>query len=378
MSKNGSILALMDKFLEDARAETKKAGLDKDAGRGDTSHPVMSADNGTKPANEGERGKENDADIRKNLGEVGNSGQRDASSASSTKPTDSIGTMKMDASEVKGNVQTPKADKEAPAEKGRGDASPGHPTNATFSEKYSSVIDLGNKILASLAMTAAPELKKRAEGVVSENAQKKVPAVPAPGMTAKHEDKETPAEEKKEEECKKAEAREFEKKAAAEKHTEDAEAGYLAAQLLATELGFIKGAGADAAVDVQVNSIVKSAEEDAENLVAFLNSHAEGMVMAARERAALTKRADPDSDPAAEAGGEMGMEGGEAGMEGGGDDAAIEQIAQLLAQAGITPEQLEAALAAEEGGGAPEEGGEIPAEALAAAAGGAPGGAPGV
>jgi hypothetical protein len=305
--------------------------------------------------------------------------------------------MKMDASEVKGNVQTPKATKEGPAEKGRGDASPGHPSNATFSEKYSNAMTLGNRILASLATAASPEKKAEEAASISENAQEKKPVDPKTAVAAaKAGDKQTPPEDVKPAEKTASADPEMEKKAAAEKHKEDAEAGYLAAQLLATELGFVKGAGADAAVDAQVESIVKTAHEDAENLVAFINSHVEGMNMAAAEKARLAKQADDEAGPggpapegpveeeaeaaAAGAGAPPGMEGGGGG---GADEAAIAQIAQLLSQAGVTPEELEAVLAQQGGGaeggmpgGEMQGGGGIPAEALAAAAGGGGGGVP--
>ena len=109
----GSAFALMDSYLKQVRGESKQAGLGKAATDPSepTSHPVMKADDGTQPAREGERSKENDADIKKNLGEAGNAGQRDAGAGTSTKPTDTIGTQKMDAAETKGNVPNPKSER---------------------------------------------------------------------------------------------------------------------------------------------------------------------------------------------------------------------------------------------------------------------------
>ena len=92
-------LGLVDRFLADARAE-KQAALQKAATdpSDPTTHPVMKADDGTVPAREGARSAENEADVRKSLGDQGMTGQEDANKASSTHPSDSIGTQKMDSS----------------------------------------------------------------------------------------------------------------------------------------------------------------------------------------------------------------------------------------------------------------------------------------
>lgn len=331
---NGNALDLVSGFLKEARAK-KSANLSKSATdpSDPTSHPVMKVDDGTKPAQTGARSSENTSDVKKALGEGGITGQEDANSADQHKPSDDIGTKTQASDEVKGNVATPKATKDAPESS--------HPTNALFNEKYSSVTEIGKRLVAAIS-----DLTKAANVTLTQAPV----ATPAPTTN------------------KEAEL----KTAAAQKYTEDAEAGYLAAELLARSMGFGKEAAAEQAqVDSCIGNIVKSAEADAELFVDFLAGHMQGV------HEAQTKKANHlPEDPAAAGGGElppelaaaMGGGGGEMGggpppemgggpppeMGGGGGeggDATIEALAQALDEAGVTPEELVAALEAEMGGG---------------------------
>jgi len=350
-NKVSNALELMDSFLRDLR--TEKRALTSASGPEPTSHPVMGADDGTVQAREGERSSENEADIRASLGETGNTGQEDAESADGTVAADSIGAQTQGSDEVKGNVQTPKATKDDPEQNGAGDGSPGHPTNSTFSEKYSTALNLGNDILKDFA-----SLGKKAEG-----------------------EKESKPEEMTDES--ESEDEEKEKKEAAAKYPEDAEVGYMAAGAVARMLGFDKEAAAQEEQIVQsgIQHIIKKAHEDARMLHEYIVGVSLGDRLAAdingvkkASRKPLRKRAEgipPELlagmggagvgaemgggggemiDAAALGGGGMGGGGGEMGGGAGDDEAAIEALAAALEEAGITPEELAAAVASEGGG----------------------------
>ena len=340
-TKIANALDLMDSFLASVRSE--KRALSATSGPEPTTHPVMGADDGTTPAREGARSSENEADVRSDYGEQGNTGQEDSAAAGDgSVPADSIGTQSQASDEVKGNVAQPKGSKDDPAENGRGDASPGHPTNMTFNEKYSSALDLGAEILQGFAKKSAEE------------------------------------EEEEDEE----EEDEAEKAAAARMYPADAEAGYMAAHAIAEHLGFGKEAAVvqNQLVEASVEQIIKAAQEDAVNLHEYLV----GAQTGAQLGAGIRKQAEdmpvpPELPPEllAAGGGELPPEllagGGEPSAEGAGvpaealmggegdEDAAIEELAAALEEAGVTPEELAEAVAAAEGEGG--EGGE--GEALA-------------
>lgn len=347
MGKNDQMnaLACVDQYLTEIRT-VKAAALKKKATdpSDPTTQPVMKADDGTVKATTGSRAAENDSDVKKDYGDAGITGQEDANSASSTHPSDSIGTEKMDADQTKGNVQTPKSTLSKPTKHDGGVESPSHPSNATFSEKYSKLLTKGTDFLQKIA--EMPEAFKK-------NMKKKKDEVPAAPVQA-------PAKE---------EPKGDEKKLAAAKYPDEAEAGYVAAALLAQELGVeVKKAEPDPA------ELKKEAEANAENLVKYAHTLADdycdfldGLEKKADEMGAggppqmiPPEAMAGDMAGAGGGGGEMPpppMEGapgpeGAGGPPGGGDDEAIiQQLAQALEEAGITPEQLAEAVAAEEGGG---------------------------
>lgn len=361
---SSSIMGLMDSFLQQARKMEKKATDPSEP----TTHPVMGVDDGTQKAQTGSRDAENKKDVRDALGESGITGQEDASAAGDgTVAADSIGTQKMDSTQVKGNVQTPKATKDGPAEKGRGDASPGHPSNQTFQEKYSSAQDLvklANDILAYMAT----KLSKSGED------------------TKEHEKKENPFVEKKEDAAEKKVEEEEAKKAAAAKYETDAQEGYVTAQLLAEAI-MNKRAETKQAEEL-LTGVVKSAQDDATILCDFLEGLKKGAQVSNIVKRSNVKKAQMPVDPAmlagagaggppeggippellAAAGGPPGAGGGglPPGMEGGGsgdEEAAIDALADALAEAGVTPEELAQVISEQQGeGGAPvgglPEGGE--------------------
>ena len=364
MGKNSqSALSLIDSYLAPIRAE-KQAALGKKAETDPsepTTHPVMKADDGTTPAKTGARAAENKADVEKDYGKLGVTGKEDANAVSAP-PSDSIGTQKMDSSEVKGNVQTPKSDKDKPSKPAGGAESPDHPSNATFAEKYSSLITTGNSILQKFASIKPAQVQTPASTQTQTPAptQTKTAEV-APATTPVPTEPEAKEKEKKEKEKK---VKEEAKTAAAKAYPEDAAAGYMAAELIAQNL-FGKQASQENPEMLQaVEGIIKAAEEDADNLVEYVRGH----------MAALQKNADPMSQTPPGEGGEVippealeamaqGGAGGAEGAVGGGlggemgggaeggapaggdDEAAIDALAQALAEAGVTPEQLAEAVA---------------------------------
>jgi hypothetical protein len=331
---NVDVLDLMDKFLTEVRTEKRASIKQATDPSKPTTHPVMDADDGTMKAREGARSAENKGDAADTNSNV--SGQEDANSVDGKDPADSIGTQKMEAGEVKGNVAHPKSGKDKPQE------SSGHPSNSTFSEKYSSfsaAAALGADLLAELEKQSSHE-----EGCTEEQ-----------GLS---------------------------KEAAAEQYREDAEAGYAAACHLAEQLGFSKSAEAETAqtqvAQSVVESIIKSAEEDAERYVQFLAGHIAGL-----NKVHMKRAGEPDGDEqpgegapmsndamaagsaeetASDEAGNPHMMGGEGG-EGGGADEHLEQLAQALQEAGVTPEELAQAIQqieAEHGGGGGEAPGGMP------------------
>ncbi len=386
MSKtNGSVLALMDTLMTNIRSKNAaqaKAATDPSE---PTTHPVMKADDGTAPAREGSRSSENVADVKKDYGGAGNTGQEDANSASSEKPSDSIGTQSQASDEVKGNVQDPpKTVPPKPPE------SPDHQSNQTFNEKYSSAdaaLKAGNAVLAKLASS----MTKTAAGAecASENASgTKTPVTTKTETTPAKGDAKTippPPKEK---------TAQLDKKAAAQKYKEDAEAGFAAAEFLAHSLGLTKESQAvNAATEAELQKIVKAAEADADIFCDYMEGHAEATQKSAGQKKAEGAMIPPEllagAGPAAGAdagglppelmgGGGMPPEGGMGGPEMGGagmdEEAVLDALAQALAEEGVTPEQLAEAVAGAEGGGMGGGEGGLPAPAAPPAPAGDMGG----
>ena len=348
MAKIGNALDLCENFLKTARAARSGMGKTATDPSDPTSHPVMKADDGTQPAREGSRSAENEADIKKHLGNAGMTGQEDAGSASGKQPSDTMGTHKMEADEMGGNAKEPKAKKDEPGKHTGGPESPGHPSNATFSEKYSAVADLNTQILTRLTQL----------GVKTASAP--APAVPAPAPASAPASAPAP----------------MDKAAAAEKYREDAEAGYVAAELLARGLGFDKEAEAkeqavNAAIDQGLGRIIKAAQDVATNYSAFHLNYVQSLTKKAEGEGGGGGEGGAETPPealAAAAGPEAGPppEGGEGGPQN--EEAILDAVAKALAEAGVTPEELAAAVEQAQGG---EGGGGLEGAGAGAGAGAA-------
>jgi hypothetical protein len=372
-------MELIHSWLEEFRADkraSQKSGADAEAG-GDntkpTTHPVMDADPQTAAAQEGAHAKELTSDVKDQIGGDTVTGQSDASTATSDQPSDEMGTKKMDASQVRGNVKQPKDKKD----------DPGTSTPATVGqEKYSELRKASEFVLhyfANLGVKEAQTAVKKADDEKKEGPE--------------HEKKESKEFEAGEEE----EESEEEKKAAIAKYPNDFDNGFVAAAMVLEQMGMAKEAenATNNLIDDQIASIVSTARQDADNAIDYLEGYAKGTATKeaaagmppispemlagggspdggqgadeAAAQAAMASEGAPEEDGAGE-----GAPGAEEGAEGGGGDQSEDAIINALAEAGVTPEELEAALAEAGGGaggaeGAPAGGGELPPEIAKAA-----------
>ncbi len=427
---HGSVLEQMDHFLDRVREGElgKEAAANLDlAGDAKSTHPSANVDDGTQPAREGSRSSENEADVKKQTPNSIDNADTQNQAGGSTNFADSQGTQSMAAdSGLKGNVDTPKKDHS----KSMTDAGPGDDTfdqnwdKASAADKSSLLLKEGNEILAAVA-----GLSKKA----GEDGEEAPAAAPAEGGPAQQPDAaptETPSTESPPAEGqpadgggdKEAQARVALYKTAAQQYPEDMEAGYVAASMLAQQLGL--GVTKEAAEAAQqqtaavVDAVRKQAAADAAIYCGFLDGYEKqrGQEKQGGLEELLGGAGGGAGAPAAladegEAGGEMGIGGGgvegaegaegAAGLEGAGgemaaggeepsDEESVEAIAELLDEAGVSAEDLAAALQEAQGGGeggglagggmaggemAGGEGGEeLPPEALAALGGGAGGG----
>ena len=367
---HGSVITLIDGFLKEANSDLEKEASNLDlAGDAKSNHPSANVDDKTKPATEGARSAENEADVKKDVPNSINNADTentDAKGNQGATVNGDQGTVTMDAdSGLKGNVDTPKKDhSQSMSDAGPGDGGETFKGDWDKASAATSLVGEANQLLADVAMLSG--------------------GTPAPQTT------QAPAAESQPEAGEKS-ASEDEAaglfKQAADQYPEDVEAGYVAAALLAQEMGLMKGASDETDQEtLAVAEIQKSASADADNYVDYLTGFAEAM-----EKDAMPMGADPAALAAlageGDAGGEMGAEemaegagemgageaeadlggaeealGGaemEEGAGEGGDDV-LEQLAEVLAEEGIEPEELAEAVAAQSEGG---EGDELAGEA---------------
>jgi hypothetical protein len=355
-------------------ASAKKAEANTEAGsyEGGTSHPVKSVDDQTSDASEGERSSENSADVKSQVP----AGGVDSNNA---KPPEQEG-QQFDV----GLKSTSTG--EDPAHEGdykgtKDDPGTSHPAKTEDGEKYSSMNfsqlkklteKKANAILASVAvaLNKKAELKgeqhkldvdgdKKIEGTDLAKLRKgqtahKAPAAPAPAAHKMDE-----------------------KKAAAVGYDQAVQAGVLSQE--------------------DASSFFKSASE---NLIrgALSAASATGQYLTAFNQQLLTKAAEEGEEheddehegheeseapaqEAAENSGDIGVDEGDlAAMAGeapaggamGGEEGGVDELLAALAEMGVSPDEVMAAMGAQGAGAggapAPEAMGAVPAEALAAEA----------
>ena len=357
----------IDRFLQEVAVTTKQAAeANTEPGSigGPTEHPVKDVDDSTEDAKEGFRSSENESDVKADQGPPSVENTPDdvaAKKASAKRAVDGKsedgslnppGTASEDQLQI-GTKKEPtghdpavetssgKAEKEDPASAGDGSVGhSAHPARTNNSEldgyKYAEMdldklakvaSDMGNDLLVKLSQDQGSD--------------------PTP------------------------------KPNAATKEATDVagQAGWELAGLLSGD--FDKKA-ADSLVHASLVDIIETASSDAEKVASFLNSYSSEM--SKRAEGEMPPGMDPammgggGEDPAAMMGGggdEMGggmmggggdEMGGGMGGEGGGEED-IAQLAALLERLGISPEELEAAMAAsggEEGGMPPGAEGGMP------------------
>lgn len=381
----------MNDMLNDIDVWLKESAAKEshDMGSDGTTHPSASVDDQDKPAQTGSRAAENESDVKADVpGDSVNEASAngaDGAGVGENAPAVDIGTKAAPTGEDSANET-------ASVDSGRADPGTAHPANMAHGEKYSSLLAMGDEILADIVISqAAGEVEKPAAAAVA------APAATAP--EAKPEGAEKAAMEGETDEAKKDEA----KKDEAKKDESEAKKDETSEEYKAMEA---KKAGAETAealvsavstpkIQPQevITEVVKNAQASAAEVCDFLDGYEKNAQMGGGEEAleAASEVAGAEAVPAeaaaagavpaeAAAAGAVPEEAALAGAEGveGAEGGDLAQIAEALAAAGVTPEDL---MAAAGGGAGAEAGAEagadlggaeaeaISAEELAAAAG---------
>lgn len=370
------------KFIREVGATEKlaaEANSEPGSVGGETEHPVKNVDDHTDPASEGFRSKENDKDVKAEIGSdsVDSTPVATAKSASEGKsqggaagdPVQDPGSAAADQLQI-GTAKEPTGD-DPPVEtagvKAQKDDAGGpgghtaHPAstdnNALDGLKYAAAeleqlplaqlskiaSDLNNAILAELAVTdfrkSADEYKKD-EDDSSED-------IIAPSASNEDDDDD-------------------------EKEASDAaQAGWELGGIFAGS-GINKEA-ANALVQSTLEQTIKEAVDQATGVISFLHNYQdEAQAQKVANEGAMAamlggEEEMPEEDPMAAM---AGLEGGEEaampemGMEAGMEEGGGDELAMILEELGVSPEELAQAIEAEEAGagGAPDMGGEMAPE----------------
>ena len=356
----------IDRFLQEVAATEKRAAeahTEYGSVGGPTTHPVKDVDDSTEEAREGARGAENAADVKADQGpasvesvpdnvaakkaaarKVAVDGKSEGGSVNppgtATDDQLQIGTRKSTTGQDPAvETSSAKAEKEDASGGRLGNST--HPARTNNGEldgyKYAEMpleqlakvaSDLGNNLLAKLAELTGDQHK------LDVNKNGKIDGSDLASLRGG----------KDEEEDEEKEATDL-----------AGQAGWELAGLLS---GNFDKRAADSLVQGTLEEIIKVASEDADKVATFLASYADEMSKKAEGEmpAGIDPAAMMGGDPAAGAGpDEAAMAGAMTGGEEvgqGGDD--VEQLAAVLEQLGISPEELEAAMAGNEAPGADE------------------------
>ncbi len=376
----------IDRFLQEVAATEKKAAeahTEPGSVGGPTEHPVKDVDDSTEEAKEGFRSAENAADVKADQGEPSVESTSDNVAAKAAEAEAVTGKSEDGAINPPGTAsadqlqigtkkeptgQDPSSETSS-AKGGKEDPGSSHPARTDNGEldslKYAEMqIEELSKLAGDLANSLLVSFSKEAElhgdqHKIDVDNDGKIEGSDLAALRsgdkkeAKKEDKEAfdIAEYNKE----KAEKKDSDEECDDE---EDKEAADLAGQAGWELAGLLSGdfdkKAADKLVQGSLVEIIKTASDDADKVAQFLESYneelskkAEGEMPAGIDPAAMMSAGSPEpaAMPAEEAGGE-------------GD---VEELAAVLESLGISPEELEAAMAAEAGGeaGMPAE---MPAE----------------
>ena len=383
----GAVLAEIDEYLGDLK---EKRASSEDA----TTHPVQSVDDQTQDTGEGSRSSENTSDVKSDIlgGDIDSASGTDAETPNkAVAMTDAAATGEDPANETASTKGT------------KEDGTTSHPANAEdVGEKYSSfkdlesainvdpekvAADLGNSLMADIAVLMGDMGKKAAipadvvpapakaaapaaEAATAAAPGAEVPAVKTPAVEAPAKDEDAAAKEAEQAGYDAAAAvyESSEKTAEFIKQIEkEAEAD---AELLASYyVGLVKGAmGSED--EIPANEV---AEGEAEG-----TSEGEGAELPPEDVSALAAAAEGEGLPGEEAmaggmpgeemamgpegippealaeglGAEegMGAEGDMGALGGAGEEEVVQALSEALAEAGVSPEELAQAVAAEQSG----------------------------
>ena len=364
-----SFLAEVETQQVKAASSKKRAEANTEAGsyEGGTSHPVKSVDDQTDDAHEGERSTENSADVKEQVPGGG------VDSASEKTPDQEgqqydVGITSHSTGEDPAN--------EGDYKKTKDDPGTSHPAKTEDGEKYSSmsfaklkglVEKKANALIAGIAVAVkAAELH---------GDQDKLDVSPTDGKIT--------GSDLKALRDRKGQTTHSDKKAAAVGYDQAVQAG---APSQESDLSFFKQASED-----MLRGALNAATATGQYLTAFNNQLAtklaeESEEHEAEEPAGHEESESPKQETAEEAGGDLGLDegdmaamaGGGAGGEGG-DAGSIDERLAALAEMGVSPDEVMAALSGAEGGaegGMPPGGDVLPPEAMGgdpmAGLGGAP------
>ena len=345
----------IDQFLSAVGSVKTAAEANTEPGSigGATTHPVKNVDDRTEPAKEGERSAENTADVKKDQGSSSVDSTSEAKAASvmdvasrfakkAEGAVQTAGSAADDHVQIGTNVQATgddpsnetnkaKAGKEDPGSshpaRTDNDALDGHKyaydSNTPLEKMANDFRDLGENVCAQIAWLSQQGGNQKTAAAATVQANGRAPTAV--------------------------------KQANAIDPQLAAQAGWELAGLLN---GTMDKQAADAMVENTLAEIIKTASDDADRTAAFFDEYFANMAKQAE--------GEPPMDPS---GGPPGAEGGGGG---GGEDQEAQQLAMVLEQLGVSPEELEAAMASIAGGGDPGAGGMPPG------AGGPPPGAGGM
>jgi len=374
----------IDRFLQEVAATEKKAAeahTEPGSVGGPTEHPVKDVDDSTEEAKEGFRSAENAADVKADQGQPSVESTSDnvaAKAAVDGKSEDSSvnppGTASADQLQI-GTKKEPTGQdpstETSSAKGGKEDPGSSHPARTDNGEldslKYAEMqLDDLSKLASDLANNLLASFSKEAELVgdqhkldVNNNGKIEGSDLSALRSGEKKDSKSDEKEDKEAFDIAKYNEEKAEKKKDDDDEDcdEDKEASDLAGQAGWELAGLLSGdfdkKAADSLVRTSLEEIIKTASDDADKVAQFLEVY----------NSELSKKAEGEMpagiDPAAMmgAGGEepAGAEAMAAPPEAAmGGDSDVDQLAAVLESLGITPEELEAAMAAE-GGEAPME-----------------------
>lgn len=382
----------IDRFLQEVAATEKKAAeahTEPGSIGGPTEHPVKDVDDSTEEAKEGFRSAENAADVKADQGSP--SVENTADNVAAKKAVDGKsedgsvnppGTASADQLQI-GTKKEPTGQdpsvETSSAKGGKEDPGSSHPARTDNGEldslKYAEMdLDKLSKVASDLANNLLAAFSKQAELVGDQHKLD----VDNDGKIEGSDLASLRSGDKKDSEKKDKEA--FDIAAYNKKKSEghdsscddddddddDKEASDVAGQAGWELAGLLSGdfdkKAADSLVRKSLFDIIKTASDDADKVAEFLTTYQQEMSKQAEGE--MPAGVDPSALMGAgpEAGDEEAMMAGPeaGGMEAGmGGDSEVEELAAVLESLGISPEELEAAMAAEaggEGGGMPEAG----------------------